>query len=84
MLKTDFSNAFNSVHLDSIFQAVHDELPELYTFIFMCYYNTSFLSFVEHLLLSDEGAQQGDPLGPLMICPTALKLGRNMKSEFNT
>jgi hypothetical protein len=45
VLKMDFSNALNSVHRDSIFGAVHDELPELYTFIFMCYSNSSFLSF---------------------------------------
>jgi hypothetical protein len=66
------------------FEAVRDELPELNTFIFMCYSNSSFLSFGEHLLLSDEGVQQGDPLGPLMFCLAALKLARSMKSEFNT
>ena len=31
-----------------------DELPELYTFIFMCYSNSSFLNFGEHLQLSNE------------------------------
>jgi hypothetical protein len=36
VLKMDFSNAFNSVHRDSLFEAVRDELPELYAFIFMC------------------------------------------------
>jgi hypothetical protein len=50
----------------------------------MSYFNSSFVSFDEHLLLSDEGAQQGNPLGPLMYGLTALKLARSMKSEFNT
>jgi hypothetical protein len=52
--------------------------------IFMCYSNSSFLNFGEHLLLSDEGAQQGDPLGPLMIHLASLQPTRNMKSKFNT
>ncbi len=37
----------------------------------------------EHLLLSDEGFQQGDPLGPLLFCASSLKLARSMASEFN-
>ena len=35
------------------------------------------------MLLSDEGFQQGDPLGPLLFCATSLKLARSMTSEFN-
>jgi hypothetical protein len=53
----EFYNAFNSAYCDSIFEAVRDELPELYTYIFMCYSSSSFIKFGEHLLLSDEGAQ---------------------------
>jgi hypothetical protein len=65
LLKLDFSNAFNKVRRDNMFQTVHDELPELYPFVHMCYASASLLNFGDHLLLSDEGAQQGDPLGPL-------------------
>ena len=49
----------------------------------MCYARASLLSFGDHLLLSDEGAQQGDPLGPLLFCASSLKLARSMSSEFN-
>jgi len=35
------------------------------------------------MLLSDEGIQQGDPLGPLLFCVSSLKLDRRMTSEFN-
>jgi hypothetical protein len=41
----------------------------------------------QFLLLSDEGVQQGDPLGPLLFCATSLKLASSMTSltsEFNT
>jgi hypothetical protein len=37
LLKLDFSNAFNKVRRDDTFQTVHDELPELYSFVHMCY-----------------------------------------------
>jgi len=83
LLKLDFKNAFNTVRRDNMFQAVHDEMPELYAFVHMCYATASLLDFGEHLLLSDEGAQQGDPLGPLLFCGSSLKLTRMMKSEFN-
>ena len=34
-------------------------------------------------MLSDEGFQQGDPLGPLLFCASSLKLARSMTSELN-
>ena len=49
----------------------------------MCYSTASLLNFGEHLLLSDEGFQQGDPLGPLLFCASSIKLARSMTSEFN-
>ena len=67
LLKLDFSNAFNTIRRDAVFDAVRQELPELYSFVHMCYNNTSLLSFGEHLLRSDEGVQQGNPLGPLLF-----------------
>jgi hypothetical protein len=78
------SNAFNSVLCNNNFEAVCDELPELFMFIFMCYSNSSFLNFGGYLLLSDEGAQKGNPPVPLMFCLAALKLDRSKKSEFYT
>jgi hypothetical protein len=63
-LKLDFKNAFNTVRRDEMLLLVHDELPELYAFVYMCYASSSLLDFGAHLLQSDEGFQQGDPLGP--------------------
>ena len=83
LLKLDFKNAFNTLSRDNMFQIVHEQLPELYPFIHMCYKSASFLNFGEHQLLSDEGIQQGDPLGPLLFCATSLKLACSIKSEFN-
>jgi len=83
VLKLDFNNAFNTVRRDAMFDSVHEQMPELYPFVYMCYSTASLLSFGEHLLQSDEGAQQGDPIGPLLFCSSSLKLARSMKSEFN-
>jgi hypothetical protein len=84
LLKLDFKNAFNMLRRDSMFQTVHEEIPELYPFVHMCYSSASLLNFGEYILLSDEGVQQGDPLGPLLFCASSLKLARSMTSEFNT
>jgi hypothetical protein len=83
LLKLDFKNAFNTVRRDSMLQTVHDELSELYAFVHICYATSSLLNFGDQLLLSDEGFQQGDPLGPLLFCASSLKLARSMTSQFN-
>ena len=66
-----------------MFQTIHDELPEMYPFVHMCYASASLLNFGDHLLLPDEGAQQGDPLSLLLFCASSLKLARSLSSEFN-
>ena len=83
VLKLDFNNAFNTIRRDAVFDAVRQELPELYAFVYMCYKDTSLLNFGEHLLQSDEGVQQGDPLGPLLYCASTMKLVRSMTSDLN-
>ena len=71
------------VRRDTMFQIVLEELPELYPFIYTCYSSASLLNFGDHVLLFDEGFQQGDPLGLLLFCATSLKLALSMTSEFN-
>lgn len=83
LLKIDFSNAFNTLRRDEMLRVVHNELPALYPFIHSCYSNLSYLRFGEFTLMSDEGPQQGDPLGPLLFCCTAMSLVQCIKSEFN-
>ena len=41
------------------------------------------MNFGEHLLLSDKGFQQGDPLGPLLFSASSLKLACTLTSEFD-
>jgi len=73
-LKLDFANAFNTLSRDAILNYVVTDLPEILNFVKLCYDQSSPLCFGDYLLLSDEGAQQGDPLGPLLFCLTARRL----------
>ncbi len=59
ILKLDFKNAFNSIL---------DHAQGLYPFIHSAYSSPSSLFWEDKTLLSAEGVQQGDPLGPLLFC----------------
>ena len=64
-LKVDFKNAFNSVRRDKLLRLVREELKSFYPFIYQCYFKPSHLFFNNSSLLSAEGVQQGDPVGPM-------------------
>jgi hypothetical protein len=83
LLKIDFSNAFNTLRRDQMLYMVRNELPELYPFIYSCYSDQSFLRFGQYTLTSEEGTQQGDPLGPLLYCCTTMSFVKRVKSVFN-
>ena len=68
VVKLDFSNAFNNLHRDVILRAVSDNVPELYRFCHLAYSSDSILKFGQFTIMSQEGVQQGDPLGPLLFC----------------
>ena len=68
LVKLDFTNAFNSLHREEILNRVATMAPELYKFVCLSYAAPSILSFGAFEIFSGEGAQQGDPLGPLLFC----------------
>jgi hypothetical protein len=82
LAKIDFSNAFNCLHRDAMLEAVMNEIPEIYSFCHLAYSQSSTLSFGEFTVLSQEGPQQGDPLGPLLFCVTAQPLLRKLSAEL--
>ena len=83
MVKLDFANAFNSLHRADMLQAVADRIPELYAFCHSAYRHPSTLFFGDFTVLSQEGPQQGDPLGPLLFCNTTQPLLASLSSPFN-
>lgn len=83
LLKIDFRNAFNSIERDVMLNEVKRIIPSLYPYLWQCYRNSSLLFFGDNTISSQIGAQQGDPLGPLIFSLTIHKLIQNLKSELN-
>ena len=82
MAKLDFANAFNSLHRRDMLLAVRDNLPELYPYSYSAYAHPSLLFYGPYKLMSNEGPQQGDPIGPLLFCNTVHPLLESLQSEL--
>ena len=82
LLKIDFKNAFNSIRRDKMFEAVEAYIPELLPFVHSVYSAPSTLLWDGDQILSSEGVQQGDPLGPMLFCLTIHGLVSSIGSEF--
>ena len=70
VFKLDFQNTFNSLRRDRMLQVVSEVVPELYSFVHAAYGSPTSLFHGESTILSQEGVQQGDPLGPMIFCVT--------------
>ena len=82
LLKVDFSNAFNTIRRDKIFEATKAHIPVLLPFAHSVYSSPSTFLWEGELLLSSEGIQQGDPLDPMLFCIAIHSLVSNLESEF--
>ena len=82
-VKLDFTNAFNSIHRRDMLHSVYNRLPELYAYCQSAYGQPSNLFFGPHVILSEEGAQQGDPLGPLLFSNTLHPVLSSLHAELN-
>ena len=77
ILKIDFRNAFNMVDRQAFLDTIHEHFPELYNFVVSMYGVNSKLLFYSSVIHSEEGTQQGDPLGPVLFA-LALKVVPDM------
>ena len=64
LVKLDFSTAFNCIHRREMFLSVYNRIPELYAFCRSAYSQPLCMFFGPYIVSSEEGAQQGDPIGP--------------------
>jgi len=84
--KLDFCNAFNSLRRDQMLRSVLSAVPGIYRFCHICYSNPSILKFDDRTILSQEGPNQGDPLGSLLFCvsihPDLLRLQSELVAGF--
>ena len=82
IVKLDFSNAFNCIHRDTMLEAVYNDFPQLYNFCHLAYSSPSTLFFGDFTISSQEGTQQGDPLGPFLFCLSIHGLLTSLKSSL--
>ena len=71
LLKTDIKNAFNSLERASLMPQVAKSFPDVYQLVFQVYSRCNPLISCHgeqpHVLSSQEGVHQGDPLGPMLF-----------------
>ena len=82
IVKLDFRNAFNCLQRDAMLSAVFHEVPLIYNFCKLAYAGDSNLLFADKLITSEVGAQQGDPLGPLLFSLTIHPIIQALDSEM--
>ena len=64
-------------------QTIRHKVPELYSYCYSAYCRPSNLFFGSHILLSQEGPQQGDPVGPLLFCNAIQELMDSLSADLN-
>ena len=74
--KVDFANAFNSFHRAQMAKAVLEYVPEIARYVEAAYGEPTYLMCGDQVIRSEVGAQQGDPLGPVLFSLAALHCTR--------
>ena len=83
LLKIDMKNASNSISRDALLATVFAKNPLIYNYTEAAYAKPSFLFYRDKIILSDEGAQQGDPEGPPLFSDTINDTIRSLCSKLN-
>ena len=83
MLKVDFKNAFNSIRRDVVLHQIKKDARNLFPFMWQMYGASTNLFYEDRIILSAEGMQQGDPLGPLGFSLAINSLVRKLTSSLN-
>ena len=87
LLQIDASNAFNTISRQAILDEVLQHAPKLARWVHLSYGFASNLLFGEFVIMSGEGTQQGDPLGPLLFAlalhPLILRIQSTLPVSFN-
>lgn len=84
IIKLDYKNAFNMLFRKHLLTEVRNICPELYPMLQQAYRCPSYLHYMQELIMSKRGVQQGDPLGPLSFCIGIMKLTHSLSSRLNS
>jgi len=82
LVKLDFTNAFNTLRQDAMFEAVYRVIPNIYLFALQSYSAPSILKFDYLSLSSQVGPQQGDPLRPLLFSMPLQPVLQSLESDL--
>jgi len=74
--------AFNSIRRDFMFEAVETHVPKLLPFLDTAYSEAHIFQFGEFAVSSEQGVQQGDPLGHFLFCLTVARLLNDCDVDF--
>ena len=83
MLKVDFKNAFNTIRRDVVLCEMQNQAPPLFPFMWQMYSTSTNLFYGENVIASNEGMQQGDPMGPLGFSLAINTLVTKLKTGLN-
>lgn len=67
IVKIDFRKAFNEVDRDIFLNEMKVNCPTIFPYLWQCYSSPSLLFYDDYIIWSQNGAQQGDPCGPLLF-----------------
>ena len=83
LLKIDMKNVFNSISRDALPATVFAKNPLVYNYTEAAYAKPSSLFYRDKIILSEEGAQQGDPEGPPLFSDTINDTIRSLCRKLN-
>ncbi|KAL8151283.1 hypothetical protein V2J09_021091 [Rumex salicifolius] len=83
MVLVDFNNAFNMIDRSIVLREVRRHCPSLSPWVKLCYARPTRLYYDEACLLSCQGVQQGDPLGPLLFALILHPLVHRINEDCN-
>ena len=83
LFQADFTNAFNNCSRPNFINLVEKEFPEILPFVCLCYcFDPKLFVSCSNVIDSQNGTQQGDPLGPLLFCASIDEFLRKLFASF--
>ena len=82
IVKLDFANAFNTLRRDTLMETIAKFIQEIYCFVHATYSGEPILQFMNLIIRSLEGPQQGDSLASLEFCWSIHPLLKRLVAEL--